>query len=76
MPPYYVSCYAITLMYYILSCCFIARKSVEIGQSKHNFADMSKLIKLDMQGPFIPQLLPTPGEAKAKAMPGRLYTHT
>ena len=21
-------------------------------------------------------LLPTPGEAKAKAMPGRLYTHT
>ena len=82
MPPYYFSCYAITLIYYILSCCthccatFIARKSVEIGHSKHNFADMSKLIKLDMQGPFIPQLLPTPGEAKAKAMPGRLYTHT
>ena len=22
------------------------------------------------------EILPTPGEAKAKAMPGRLYTHT
>jgi hypothetical protein len=24
----------------------------------------------------VPKLLPTPGEAKAKAMPGKLYIHT
>ena len=47
----------------ILPCCthccatFIARKSVEIGQSKHNLADMNKLIKQDMQGPMTQLLL-------------------
>ena len=29
-----------------------------------------------MQGFKLEQVLPTPGEAKAKAMPGRLYIHT
>jgi hypothetical protein len=48
-----------TLIYVILPrcthCCATirARKSVDIGHSKRNFADMNKLIKLDMLGLII-----------------------